>query len=317
MRIERIPIIACFLLSFLSCPDFAEPSGAKATVDEVRPTQTLTWPAIEFAGGYCFEVVDQAGRKIADEYCESPAVALHLGPGSYRYRITAYNLLGKPESAGEWVPFVVVKAERPTISSVSSTAPDSNGSASGFVVNGKNLSASTEFFLIDPSGTEVVALGHGAPQDSFTVVIPPSDQIIPPGVYRLRARNPGGLEADASSPVRVDLPKEVPSNHGFPLLVGMGIGWAGYVPVGDDWYRGVWNDGFYPAGISARADVAYRFAPSSAAGLRLSASYHRPDESIAGLAMTADLRRFGCEAFSGNRCPHRCRLRSARVAESC
>jgi hypothetical protein len=297
MHIERTPIIACILLCLFSPHPFAESSGAKTSVTEARPTQTLVWPAVEFAGGYRVEVDDQAGKKIADEYRESPSVALHLGPGSYRYRITVYNLLGKPESVGDWVPFSVLKAERPTISSVASAIPGANDPDSGFVVTGEGLSTATEFFLVDSSGAEVIALGHGTLKDASSIDIPAPGEKVPPGLYRLRARNPGGLVAESPSPVRVEKPKTASMDRDSPLLVGLGIGWAGYVPVGDDWYTGIWDDGFYPVGLSARADIAYRFAPSSSAGLRVSASYHRPDESISGITLTVDLRRFGCEAF--------------------
>jgi hypothetical protein len=298
MRIENRFILICAIILIL--PVFAC----------AESTQTIAWDAVEFAGGYRLEVTDAAGKTVVDESGEANSRDLRLPPGSYRYRITALNLLGKPEFAGAWYSLTVKKAERPMIDSVSPNELGIDDLAETITIAGTSLTSETEFFLVEQAaGGASVPLAVLSAAGSGLVEVTFSGTEIRPGLYAIRARNPGGLESEARDRFRVlPAPKAKESraprresspekSAAFPVIASVAAGWAGYIPVSDGWYTSTWGRGLYPAGASARADIAFRMGAAASAGLRASAAYGAPNETVSGISVTTDIRRFEGSLF--------------------
>jgi len=118
-----------FLLTLLIFAGFvpllhAQNIGAENA--DPRFLQRLVWTGGEYA--LRFEVVVQRevnGRYIAHlrEFTELPFIEVSLPTGSYRFQVTSYNILDKPEEVSQWVPFQVHQAAPDMIASSSDGTP--------------------------------------------------------------------------------------------------------------------------------------------------------------------------------------------------
>jgi len=104
------------LLAFLilaGCAPLLPAQSAASSADtknEPRLIQRLVWTGGEYA--LRFEVVVQRevnGRYIAHlrEFTELPFIEVSLPPGKYRFQVTSYNILDKPEDVSRWVNITV------------------------------------------------------------------------------------------------------------------------------------------------------------------------------------------------------------------
>jgi len=104
------------LLAFLIIAGFtpllqAQNAGSSIDAkDEPRLIQRLVWTGGEYA--LRFEVVVQReanGRYIAHlrEFTELSFIEVSLPPGRYRFQVTSYNILDKPEEVSKWVNITV------------------------------------------------------------------------------------------------------------------------------------------------------------------------------------------------------------------
>jgi len=104
------------LLAFLIFAGFtpllqAQDAGSPIdTNGEPHLIQRLVWTGGEYA--LRFEVVVQRevnGRYIAHlrEFTDVPFIEVSLPPGNYRFQVTSYNILDKPEEVSQWVNIAV------------------------------------------------------------------------------------------------------------------------------------------------------------------------------------------------------------------
>jgi len=82
--------------------------------------QQLSWTPDEYALRYEIEIEEEdAGvyRRLHVLSTESPPIIIYLPQGNYRYRVTPYNLLNRPDIASEWLDFEIIPIFTPEISS--------------------------------------------------------------------------------------------------------------------------------------------------------------------------------------------------------
>lgn len=78
--------------------------------------QVLRWNADPSVLEYKVEIQDNAGRSIQSTTTENNYLDLSLKEGSYKYKITAYDLLGRESVSTNWISFEVAVAKQPEIS---------------------------------------------------------------------------------------------------------------------------------------------------------------------------------------------------------
>ena len=82
---------------------------------EPNYSQTLQWNADPNVLEYKVEIQNDRGQTIQTIKTESNKVNLSLEQGAYKYKITAYDLLGRESVSTRWIDFEVLKANQPAI----------------------------------------------------------------------------------------------------------------------------------------------------------------------------------------------------------
>lgn len=95
---------------------FALAFGAPLLAQEAPQTQTVSWDPVNFALEYRLEIQDSLGATVHDETTAETSQTFSLPPGNYRYRITAYNVLARPEITGEWADLTILSPELAAVS---------------------------------------------------------------------------------------------------------------------------------------------------------------------------------------------------------
>ena len=78
-------------------------------------TQKLQWKGDPNVLEYKVEIQNKAGQIISSTVTEEYQIELSLAPGSYKYKISAYDLLGREAQSTSWIPFDIFKANQPAI----------------------------------------------------------------------------------------------------------------------------------------------------------------------------------------------------------
>jgi hypothetical protein len=171
-----------------------------------RYTQVLRWESDPYVLFYVVTLQTAAGEKLSEFKAAESALSLSLGPGEYRYRITAYNALRKPEIEFPWREFSVLKAELPRVVRYEPKIIYIEDATASLTLWGEYLAPGARVALQggDPSipsfeGKETAREGtsDGASADRMSEVrfsFPAGS--LPPGEYSLMFTNPGGLSTE-------------------------------------------------------------------------------------------------------------------------
>lgn len=175
----------------------------------------LRWESDPNVLFYVVTLQTAAGEKLSEFKVTESALSLNLGPGEYRYRITAYNALRKPEIEFPWQGFSVLKAELPRVVRYEPKIIYVEDAVASLTLWGEYLVPGARVALRsgDPSippaeGKETGREGMSADRTSedrtsadrmsevrFSI---PAESL-PPGVYSLTLTNPGGLSTEVSA----------------------------------------------------------------------------------------------------------------------
>jgi hypothetical protein len=212
-------------------------------------TQVLRWEADPDA--LEFEVLVEApgGRAILDEKVSEAALEVHLPPGSYRYKIVTYNLLGRAELETDWVALEVIKAEQPILASLEPAIIYMDSLDPRITLRGDKLLPGGVARLI-PKGGGAPITGQVAKRDdeaSLVVVFP--DEAYEPGEYSLSYENPGGLVSTLEGALRIRFQR--------PLDLLVGLGYSPLFPLGDAWLAENWPSAFDALGFSAKIEAFF------------------------------------------------------------
>jgi hypothetical protein len=235
-----------------------------------RFVQILRWRGSENALYYKAEIerLGKSGWETAvNQKTETTFCEVSLAPGSYRYRVRAFDLLGRPGEAAEWILFEVFLAKQPELWYFTPKAVFPEGDENLVItLGGRNLTGGIRIYLqregeeIEPIPAETVRVDQG--EEAVQVAL--SRGALEPGNYTIWAVNPGGLKTSlgtfrnlSKKPVNLHL-------------------WVGYIPLislhaGNN---GV-ETGFFPSGGSGRLRFLPIMEGRSYLGLELEASWNQ------------------------------------------
>ena len=193
METKRIASFLKFaiILLLLAMPVFA---------DEISFPQKLEWKSNANALEYKVEVQNIAIGKTQVLTTDKTSTEISLMPGKYRYRISAYDFLGKEASVSSWTNFEVFKANKPKIKDVepSVKVQEETGSV-GIDVNISDINKDTKFELVNESLEGAISIEEKSlmgTSSSETEKITHLDfKNVPPGKWRLRVTNASGLSS--------------------------------------------------------------------------------------------------------------------------
>ena len=187
---------------------YREESGGKP-----RFVQRFSWEPEEYASRYGVRVERQedAGKwtLVLDRFTGDNFIELSLPPGSYRYRVQAYDLMERPSGNPEWIHIEILPALQPRLESFSPdrvsldelVLPDGKAVLT-LSVRGRDLTETAEFRLVParPPGTPapeteggVLPLRRVPGGSGGETVLAFDGRRLSPGGYELRVTNPGGL----------------------------------------------------------------------------------------------------------------------------
>lgn len=90
-------------------------ASAKLSLYAQSFSQTLQWSADQNVLEYKVEIQNSSGQVIKTITTEKNSVSLSLSQGKYRYKITAYDLLGRESVSTKWTDFEVLRANQPAL----------------------------------------------------------------------------------------------------------------------------------------------------------------------------------------------------------
>lgn len=276
-----------FLFAMITAAIYAEERYSVGLDEAGSPefSQVISWEPVEGAGGYTLEIQDEAGTIVVSDFADTTERTVHLASGRYLYRVTAHNILGNPESAGDWNELVVRKAEQPTIVSVKPRVLYLDDSVLSFEVYGINIFEDSSVSLLRIDGENAVAgipIAGFAKDGALSALL--ENGLAVPGEYRVRVSNPGGLYADDAAIFKI-----AQSRRTYRFSVT--IGWCSWVPLYDSWYTGIWNRGAYLTGFDARLYWSVSDERSLSFGVRGTIAVHWLDTVSGGMTVSCDCRR--------------------------
>lgn len=182
-------------------------------------TQTLKWSADQNVLEYKVEIKNSSGTTVKTITTESNSVSLSLGPGKYRYKITAYDLLGREAVSTKWTDFEVLRANQPEIvhkQSLESLQED--GKTLEMELNVTDVTSDTVAELVNQksgkkirgklilSGASGAAAGLAGSETYKANKV--SFENVPEGTWKLVVTNPSGLSTETESFEVKDIYKE-------------------------------------------------------------------------------------------------------------
>ena len=178
-----------FQFSFFNFPLSAEDSFP----------QKIEWKSNANALEYKVEVQNTQTGKTQVITTDKNATELSLAPGRYRYRVIAYDFLGKESSVSSWTNFEVFKANKPKIKDIEKNVTLGKDSNSVEIsVDISDVNRNSKFELVSEglegaiTATERAKMGSGSETDSVTKL---DFKNVPPGKWRLKVTNASGLES--------------------------------------------------------------------------------------------------------------------------
>ena len=183
--------------------------------------QSLKWNSDPNVLEYHIEVQTSAGKTVLSEITENNFINLSLKEGNYRYRITAYDLLGRESVSTNWINFEIALAKQPEIKKLQNLeALEEDGKTLEMDLNIDDVTADSVAELINTetkaklagklifdsvagTGTAVSLSSsetHTAKKVRFTDV--------PEGKWKLRITNPSGLSSESEAFEVKDVIKE-------------------------------------------------------------------------------------------------------------
>ncbi|PJZ70545.1 hypothetical protein CH373_05620 [Leptospira perolatii] len=182
MWTDRRFLPSIYLLAILFCSIFSFPLSAKE--DGIK----LEWKPIAEAGGYLVEVKDSSGR-IRREKTNSTSILLDLPAGNYEHRIGVLNRYGRVSVFSSWIPFHVIFARPPEITSQTQNKFLTKDLPESIEIKGKYLSDVTKVVLKDRNGKEIPLKSvEFREPDILIITMDPSNP--PEGLVSLKLENP-------------------------------------------------------------------------------------------------------------------------------
>ena len=206
--VKLLVFIFCLLLGAGSSTLFAQSAKAAAGAKTTQNfQQKLQWNSDPNVLEYKIEVQDSTGKIINSITTDKNSVELSLQQGSYRYKITAYDLLGREAVSTKWTPFEILTANSPAIEhnqALESLADD--GKSLELNVNIADVTADSVAQLVNVetgkkiTGSLVLATSAAALAGSeVQTATKATFANVPEGKWKLVITNPSGLSSETES----------------------------------------------------------------------------------------------------------------------
>jgi hypothetical protein len=264
--------VFCFLITTFFCsPGTAFLWGQEIGYrieDDGRFVQLLSWEAQESVLYYKAEIEKQTGELWEEALTvktEEPFLESSLPPGTYRYRVRAYDFLERPGLlASDWVRFEIAPAMQPELFRFS---PEGfyldEAVAWTITISGKNFADGIEVFLEGPQGSRIkpesVTVGQSRNEARLMFSYGQLDM----GAYIIHVANPGGLTAEIRT-FKVAFRK--------PVDINVSAGYRPLVPLYGHINELLGRD-FFPAGAYSRLSVIPVKEPWGYAGVEIEPSW--------------------------------------------
>lgn len=181
--------------------------------------QKIEWSADPNVLEYKVDVQDKSGKIIKSITTENNSINLSLGEGRYKYRITAYDFLGREAVSTKWIDFEVVIAKQPAIEHKKEReALKEDGKGLEIAVNVDDVTKDTSVELVNVetgekiSGKLNVAENKAAASSLSASETYKADKVqfdeVPEGNWKLVITNPSGLSSETESFEVKDVIKE-------------------------------------------------------------------------------------------------------------
>ncbi len=206
--------IFLFIAAFRVLPQEANYRHYTDSSGNIVFAQKLTWQKYENIDHYRIEIeeISKTSRraKVLDKTTEENSIEVNLPAGTYRYRISIYNVLGNLETKSEWKEFEIFKATQPKISSISpenvEIEKDAEDKRKTLELTGENLLRQSKYRISDSGGTTD---GKVETADGNSATVTFDFQGFPAGEYKLTVKNPGGLESEAAFTLTIKEPEPI------------------------------------------------------------------------------------------------------------
>lgn len=167
---------------------------------EATFSQKIEWKSNANALEYKVELQNIDTGRTQSITTDKTSTELSLVPGKYRYRVYAYDFLGKQASVSAWTNFEVFKANKPNIKTVEKEVKIPKDSNSiGIDVNISDVNQNSKFELISDGLEGVIPYSDrskmkssGSETDSVSHL---DFENVPPGKWRLRVTNASGFSS--------------------------------------------------------------------------------------------------------------------------
>lgn len=186
-------IIACFLYIVIFSSAFAQS----------KFKQKLSWEADENALEYTVEVVSVVDESKKYSYkTESAEITFSIPAGKYKYRICAYDFLGREAQISDWKIFDITKAlvpkikvnRNPSISSLSETEIRIPAKISDIAADSVALLVNDETEQEVPCSMEISSENK---KDGTVIATAVKVNGVTGGYWRIKVKNPSGLESQS------------------------------------------------------------------------------------------------------------------------
>lgn len=206
--------ILLFIAAFNALPQEANYRHYTDRNGNIVFAQKLTWQKYENIDHYRIEIeeISKTSRraKVLDKTTEENSIEVNLPAGTYRYRISIYNVLGNLETKSDWKEFEIFKATQPKISSISpenvEIEKDAEDKRKTLGLTGENLLRQSKYRIEDEGG---MSEGKVETANGNSASVTFDFQGFPAGEYKLTVKNPGGLESEAAFTLTIKEPEPV------------------------------------------------------------------------------------------------------------
>ena len=167
-------------------------------------TQTLRWSADPNVLEYRIEIQDISGNIIQTVTTENNSLEISLPNGKYKYKITAYDLLGRESVNSGWNQLEVLKASQPAISMKQTLESlEEDGKTLELDVEIKDVTTGSKVELVNPETGETIAgnllIDSAIDADASEVLHASKSHFenVPEGKWQLVVTNPSGLFSES------------------------------------------------------------------------------------------------------------------------
>ncbi len=173
-------------------------------------TQTLQWSKDSNVLEYKVEIQTRSGNSVTTLTTENNYISLSLKEGSYRYRITAYDFLGREAVSTNWINFDVAIAKQPEIKHDKKLESlEEDGKSLDINVNVEDISSESKAELVNVDTKERIpgelvlssaaAASAGVTASETQTASKAQFAEVPEGNWKLVITNPSGLSSESQS----------------------------------------------------------------------------------------------------------------------